>query len=501
MEWSLSELPRFGTSSRRQTPSKRRSVERARAGRPRGRRWFSELLLLFGLLVVGGRIEADTGAARTPIVDEEPTLIAFDDLDVPVEPAPALDDQEERRHDDSESKIRIGLYDPDRKHFVLVRSGDSDPVPFELTVEMITQLRYSGFARSSQTWIDSTGASNTVNNTSVFEINRNWVEFNGYALDPKLQFRTIVFTSTASNNAIFLGYLRYEFDPALRLNGGYWKVPGTREWANSFSNTLGVDRTMATTFFRPGFSPGIWVDGDLGSGLNYIAMLANSIRSEAETANRIGTNMVYSAGLEWQPWGDFGPGPSDIEDHRDPAARLGSIVTFTRKVNQGTSEPANPEDTIIRLSDGTPLFLFQALGPGSQLNAANFLLWTLDAGVKWRGLSVTGEYFLRWLGSFSYSGAAPERSSLFDHGGYLQSGVFAIPRTLEGYLRSSTVTGPFGRGYEWSLGFNWFPREARSWRVSFDVTRILHSPADNILTGYRAGESGTLFQAQMLVDF
>jgi hypothetical protein len=33
------------------------------------------------------------------------------------------------------------------------------------------------------------------------------------------------------------------------------------------------------------------------------------------------------------------------------------------------------------------------------------------------------------------------------------------------------------------------------------VTRINHFPAENVLTGYRAGESGTLFQLQMLTDF
>lgn len=37
--------------------------------------------------------------------------------------------------------------------------------------------------------------------------------------------------------------------------------------------------------------------------------------------------------------------------------------------------------------------------------------------------------------------------------------------------------------------------------MTFDVTRINHSPAENLLTGYRAGESGTLFQLQMLTDF
>ena len=38
-------------------------------------------------------------------------------------------------------------------------------------------------------------------------------------------------------------------------------------------------------------------------------------------------------------------------------------------------------------------------------------------------------------------------------------------------------------------------------RCTFEVTHIDNCPADNILTGYRAGQSGTLFQTQMIVNF
>ena len=70
------------------------------------------------------------------------------------------------------------------------------------------------------------------------------------------------------------------------------------------------------------------------------------------------------------------------------------------------------------------------------------------------------------------------------------------------------VTGPPGaptlllsHGWIASGGLNWYVLGTRSWRMTFDVTRINHSPADNDLTGYSAGESGTLFQLQMLTDF
>src|SRR5262249_31385465 len=154
----------------------------------------------------------------------------------------------------------------------------------------------------------SNGTSIPVQDFSIFEINRNWIEFTGYALDPRLTYHSIIFTSTASNSALFLGYLRYQFDPSFNLAGGYWKVTGSLEWYTSFRYVLGADRTMATTFFRPGFSPGAWIDGELLDGLNYVFMISNSFNGESETAKRLGSEMAYSTSVWWEPWGSFGPG-------------------------------------------------------------------------------------------------------------------------------------------------------------------------------------------------
>jgi hypothetical protein len=403
------------------------------------------------------------------------------------------------------ARFRIGGYDRERGGFLLVQPEDPERDPFELRFDLITQFRYNAFARAVDSWTETTGQTLPIRNRQDFQINRNWFEFTGFALDPKLQFRTIVLTSTASNNATFLGWINYRFSPAFDLRAGYWKVPGSREWLDPYMVTLGADRTMATTFFRPNFSPGIWAVGDLlDNTLHYYAMIGNSFNSTNQTANRLGTEMAYAANLRWEPWGPFGPGPSDIEFHEDPAVRLGSSFTWTRDSRQGLGlvpGTGNPENTIFRLSDGTPLTLLGALGPGTQVDKANVALWALDAGLKARGVSLTAEYYLRWAQGLSFTGPTPETLNLFDQGGYAQAAAFLIRDRLELFGRASFVTGPYGSGDEWGGGLNWFVRGARSWRCTVEVLKINHSPADNILTGYRAGESGTLFQAQMLTDF
>jgi len=45
-------------------------------------------------------------------------------------------------------------------------------------------------------------------------------------------------------------------------------------------------------------------------------------------------------------------------------------------------------------------------------------------------------------------------------------------------------------------GLNWYVLGTRNWRMTAEFLFIDYSPAQNILTGYRAGESGSRFQRQ-----
>jgi hypothetical protein len=400
------------------------------------------------------------------------------------------------------SNFRIGGYDTEKSQFILVEPRDPKRTPFSLNFDLITQLRYTGFARSTPSWTDSAGVVLPVRNFETIQVNRNWFQFSGYALDPRLRYMAVVFGSSTSNSMLFLGWIDYRFSRAFTLSAGYYKVPGSREWYDSFRYTLGADRTMATTFFRPNFSPGIWASGEPLTGLHYVAMGANSVNGLVLGENRISSNLDFAGSLWWEPLGTFGPGPSDIEDHERPAVRIGSSLTLAREQLAGpTAVLANPENTIFRLSDGTPLSAPGSLAPGVLVNTTSARLWAIDGALKYRGLGLSGEYYFRWLGDFRSTGGPLAIRSLFDTGAYAQASYFVVPKRLEGYARFSFVTGRFGGGNEWSGGLNWYVLARRNWRMTFDVTRINHSPAENALTGYRAGESGTLFQLQMLTDF
>ncbi|AMV36165.1 hypothetical protein [Planctomyces sp. SH-PL62] len=401
------------------------------------------------------------------------------------------------------SRFLVGDYDDELASYVLVRPKDPQRVPFELRFDLVTQMRYTNFARSTDSWVDALGVRQPVRNFQTVEVNRNWVVFTGYGIDPRLQFNATIFSSTAFSDTVFMGWINYRFNRAFDLRAGNWNVPGTREWISSFRHTLGADRSMATTFFRPNISPGVWLQGEPITGLHYVAMGVGSLNRFLQNAGTSGPSGGFGGTIRWEPRGPFGLGTSDIENHQKLTPRLGFNTAFSREHNRdlGLGNLDNPENTIIRLSDGTPLSRLAANTPGVEISDVNFKLWTIDAALKYRGFGISGEYFLRRLDGFRYTGGRLPYRSLADHGGMLEAGYFLIPSKLEAFARTSYVSGQFGGGQEYGGGANWYPRGARTWRMTFEVLRIIDSPAQNILTGYRAGESGTLFQAQWLTDF
>ena len=90
-----------------------------------------------------------------------------------------------------------------------------------------------------------------------------------------------------------------------------------------------------------------------------------------------------------------------------------------------------------------------------------------DGGVKWRGLSVNGQYFFRWLNNFRADGPIPV-SETFDHGFEFVVGGFVVPKKWEVYGRTSFVFGQFRNSYEYAPGIKWYPlhNNHRVWVVA-----------------------------------
>ena len=377
-----------------------------------------------------------------------------------------------------------------------LRPIDPARMPYELTVSLHNQFRYTGFATDDGFYVNSAGRSVPTPSRNDFDINRGRLVFSGYAIDPRLEFYANIDYNTVADQQIqmLMAWIRHPLDPALNIAYGLGKVPGTWEWLESSRFTLGAERSLATTFFRPSMTAGIWADGELFTGLHYHVLIGDGFNTFTLNAADVDTNLAYSGMLWWEPWGEFGVGFSDVENHQQPVLRLGQAYTFSRQDADPTGEPG-PEQTVVRLSDGTRLVEPGALAPGVTVNHFDLSLYSVHAGLKKRGFSLSGEYFFRWLTNIGGNGPLP-RESIFDHGFFAQAGTFVAPQSLEIFARGSAVFGPFGDGSELSGGVNWYVNGERNWRFTADVARVDDSPAQQDRTGFLAGASGTLVRIQ-----
>jgi hypothetical protein len=375
--------------------------------------------------------------------------------------------------------------------------------PFAMALGGYMQLRWFEFARDATQWTNSTGRVLPINNINTFNINRFLLSFHGHVVDERLVYNFALFGTTnvgIRSGVVPIGLLGWKFDDAATVGGGVMPVPGTREWLESSQWTTGIDRSMANTFFRPGFSPGVAAIGSLAEKtLHYQAGVFNAIDGGTTGVLRRGTSMAWAGNTWWEPWGPFGIGASDMEHHDDPVIRVGTSGVYA-PTYANPIVGNNPEDTIVRLSDGTPLAATGALGANTVVDRFLYKLATVDAAWKWQGVGLFCEYYWRLLDDFSGDGPF-DRSSIFDQGGMAYLSWCFVPRTYEAYARSSVVTGPYGTGQEYGGGLNWYLKQSRQARLTFEALHMNRNPAQNFLYPYRAGYTGTAIQTQFMVIF
>ncbi|HVV74010.1 MAG TPA: hypothetical protein VHI52_21325 [Verrucomicrobiae bacterium] len=374
-----------------------------------------------------------------------------------------------------------------------------DDTPFSLKVNGQDEFRYTGFSRGAAFWTDSAGNQNPISNSSNLQIPRGRLIFSGRVLLPNLTYLLNIDYNTVTSNPIgFRAYeLSYRFSRAIALSVGQSKVPGSREWLESaFAPLEGPDRTMATTFFRPSLSQGIWLTGEPLDRLYYQAMMSNGFNTLNLTPTQFTHHLCWSGSVWWEPWGSFGRGYADWEAHETPVVRVGSSYTFA--LGQGSQSASDAvENSSIRLSDGTLITQPGAFAPGVTLQSYDISLAAIDLAFKYRGWSLSTEWYAQELSSLKGNGPLPIRSTQA-YGGFVQGGYFIIPQRVELYSRASFVTGHYGSGSETAGGLNWFPLPGRSnLRFTFDTAWLDRSPADQNRTGFVAGQTGVLIRTQI----
>ena len=380
---------------------------------------------------------------------------------------------------------------------------DPDETPFSLRIRNQNMFRYNGFSRAESSWTDSAGTTIPIVNSNYFGIPRGRLIFSGDALLPRLSYLLNIDYNSVTNQPIGFRafWLSYRFSKALELYVGQSKVPGSREWIESaFVPLQSADRTMATTFFRPSLSQGVWLMGEPLDGVFYHAMMANGFNTLNLQPEQLNNRFAWSGSAWWEPWEEFGRGYSDLQDHDEAAVRLGCSYTYALgSGNQAASDAV--ENSPVRLSDGTIITTLGALAPGVTLLSYDISLAAIDLALKYRGLGVSTEIFFQDLLGLRGTGPLPIAStSAF--GGFVKGGYFLVPGETEVYARSSYVTGAYGSGYELGGGFNQFFLPGKdNLFFTFDAAWLENSPAGQNRTGFVAGQTGLLIRTQIVAVF
>jgi hypothetical protein len=398
------------------------------------------------------------------------------------------------------------LKDRYRDGMVIWETSDDEKIPFLLKFNINTQLRYLNTQDSDETYTDHLGVARDVHTRNDITVNRAMFILGGYVFDKRARYSFTVWTSAGAASIVVASNIGWTFSKGLAVTGGYTGVPGSRSLVNTFPFFTPTDRSMADNFFRPGFTQGVWANGEPVNGLNYLAFVGNGLNTLNISANKIDTHLLFSGSVWWEPMGPYGePGKSrnmydDYFSSDKVRVRLGTAYTRSREDRFSNLDQSSPENTSLYNSDGVLTFSTGAFAPGVTVDQATYRMWAIDGGLKWSGVAVNGQYFMRWLNDFEADGALPLEST-FDRGAEVSASFFVESKRWMPYVRGSWVHGEFGNSHEYGGGVKWFflPTE-RLW-LTTELFRVDKAPYSGAFTPYSAGLNGWVPMLQTVLAF
>jgi len=387
----------------------------------------------------------------------------------------------------------------------LLYDGEKGQIYFRL----FSYVRYLNQRDIDPSYVDAFGNTKTVQQRQDVQLAKFFSPFAGWFLTPKFRYYLYVWSSNASQGdpaqVVGAGNLSYTFNRFVTVGGGITSLPTVRSTEGQFPYWLGVDgRLIADEFFRGSYTNGVWVKGDLPERLKYNVMFATNLSILGVSASQLDNKFdTQSYALQWLPstgefglYGTFG----DYDYHEKVATRV--AVHFSHSLEDKQSQPgANAiENSQIRLTDGSIVFTPDLFGPGIAVNSVDYKMTSIDAGIKFRGLSLEGEYYRRWLTDFTgvNTGGIPD---ITDNGYQLQSSVMAIKDILQLYLSGSQIFGDYGKPSELRVGENYYFTKERGLRFNVEFIHVNHSPVGYTAYPMPVGATGNIFHINLEMNF
>jgi hypothetical protein len=359
-------------------------------------------------------------------------------------------------------------------------------------------VRYLNQGGLNRSYTDAFGRTFQIQKRQDIQLNRLQLQFRGWMFDPKFRWTFYVWTQNPSQGdpaqVVVGGNINYTFAEWFRLWAGIFSVPSTRTTAQSFPNWLMIDhRGLADEFFRGSYSQGIQAMGKLPGRMFYNVSITDNLSILGVSASQLAFGLnTYSGALYWMPTtGEFGPGFGfgDYEYHKDLATLFGVHFTKSRESPQNQPSTNAIENVQLRLSDGTVLFTPNAFKTDGTITRATYQMLALDAGMKYRGWSIDGEFYSRWINDFDVVGTIPV-SHIYDSGYQILVSGMLMPRVLQAYVMGSKVVGEYGDSWDSALGLTYYPFGQKQVRVNAELLYMYHSPIGYTAVPYVVGGTG-----------
>src|SRR5262245_17023440 len=266
----------------------------------------------------------------------------------------------------------------------------------QIYMRLFSYVRYLNQLSLDPEYTDSFGTVKPVERRQDVQLNKFFLPFSGWFLTPKFRYYLYVWSSNPSQGdpaqVVGAGNLSYSFNRFVTLGGGITSLPSVRSTEGQFPYWLGVDdRLTSDEFFRGSYTSGFWLKGELSTKVKYMAMIANNLSTLGVSASQLDNKFdTTSFMLQWLPttgefglYGTFG----DFDHHEKVATRV--AVHYTHSIEDKQSQPGTEaiENSQIRLTDGSIMFTPNLFGPDIAVNSVDYQMMTLDAGIKYRGLS------------------------------------------------------------------------------------------------------------------
>lgn len=389
--------------------------------------------------------------------------------------------------------------------FLLARSDQG-----ELRFKLFSYVRYLNHSGLNDSYTNAFGRTTELNHRNDLQLNKVNVQFMGWLRNRRFRYLAYVWTNNTAQGlgaqVIVGGNLTYKVHDRVTFGGGVNALPGVRSTEGNFPYWLPLDnRLIAEEFFRPSYTMGLWARGDLMRGVDYQLMIGNNLSQLGIDAGQLDDEMnTFSGCIGWNPTtGEFGKPDvfGDFYPHQQVATRIGAHFTSSDEDAQSQPDAQAPENSQLRLSDGSTIFAPSLFGPGVWIQKARYQMVSGDLGAKYKGVSVDLAWYMRTISDLRGIGVDTLGITRFEDQGFqAQVSAMVLPRVLQAYAGYAYINGEYGDPWEWRGGLNIFPARDQEIRFNLEYIHTEKSPVGALSLPYLIGGTGGIINLNFMLN-